>query len=76
MDLQRSRSNRVAGLVEEEEEEKKRLLEKEREDNVIRKLISPCLEEVGYALKERRFKREVWVSCQAQLARIALFRLL
>ena len=59
-------------LSEEEIEERARV--REREEVVLVKLITPCLAEVDSAVREGRFKREVWTSSQQQLARIALFR--
>ena len=70
--ISRHSSSFSSQLSEEEKEERARV--KEREEMVIVKLIVPCLAVVDSAVKEGRFKREVWVSSQQQLARIALFR--
>ena len=62
----------LTSLTVEEKEEQAR--KRKKEDEVLVKLVTPCLAEADQALKEGRFKREVWGKCQQQLARVSLFR--
>ena len=74
MSLQRVNSQQSSSSQLSEEEIEKRARVREREEVVLVKLITSCLAEVDSAVREGRFKREVWTRSQQQLARIALFR--